>query len=93
MPNQPETHNDPRHGAAARDAQSLVLINDNVNTFGHVIATLVDLLGHTPTQAEQCAVITHHNGRCQVDRGSRAELEAKRDALRRQNLRADIVAE
>lgn len=47
----------------------LILWNDDVNTFDHVIDTLVELCGHTKEQAEQCALIVHNNGKCGVKRG------------------------
>ncbi len=46
----------------------LILWNDDVNTFGHVIDTLVELCGHSSEQAEQCAYIVHHKGKCAVKR-------------------------
>jgi len=47
----------------------LILWNDDVNTFEHVIDTLVELCGHSSEQAEQCAYIVHHKGKCAVKRG------------------------
>jgi len=32
----------------------IVLYNDDVNTFDHVIDTLIRVCNHTPEQAEQC---------------------------------------
>jgi ATP-dependent Clp protease adaptor protein ClpS len=52
-----------------KEYNELILWNDDVNTFDHVIETLVELCGHTPEQAEQCAFIVHHNGKCSVKRG------------------------
>jgi ATP-dependent Clp protease adaptor protein ClpS len=36
---------------------SLILYNDDINTFDHVIKSLVEICGHDPVQAEQCAMI------------------------------------
>ena len=44
----------------------IVLFNDDVNTFDHVIETLVYACEHTPIQAEQCAWIVHYKGKCTV---------------------------
>lgn len=44
----------------------IVLFNDDINTFEHVIKTLIKVCGHTPEQAEQCAIIVHFNGQCTV---------------------------
>ena len=40
----------------------IVLFNDDVNTFDHVIEMLIYACDHTPLQAEQCALIVHYNG-------------------------------
>ena len=37
----------------------IILYNDDVNTFDHVIKSLVSYCGHTYEQAEQCAYIVH----------------------------------
>ncbi|MCX6224293.1 MAG: ATP-dependent Clp protease adaptor ClpS [Bacteroidia bacterium] len=47
----------------------LVLHNDDVNTFVYVIDSLVEVCGHDPIQAEQCAFITHYQGKCDIKRG------------------------
>ena len=53
----------------------IVLYNDDVNTFEHVINTLVAYCDHTYQQAEQCAYIVHFSGKCIVKSGSYEELE------------------
>ena len=53
----------------------IILYNDDVNTFDHVINTLVAYCDHTYEQAEQCAYIVHHTGKCAVKTGSYEELE------------------
>lgn len=52
----------------------LVLYNDEVNTFDHVIKSLVEVCGHDPVQAEQCAMIVHLKGSCEVKIGMPAIL-------------------
>ncbi len=37
----------------------IVLFNDEVNTFDHVINTLISVCEHSPEQAEQCSLIVH----------------------------------
>lgn len=54
---------------------NIVLYNDNVNTFDHVINCLVRICDHEPLQAEQCAWIVHLNGKCSVKTGVYDELE------------------
>lgn len=46
--------------------KKLVLYNDDVNTFDHVIETLVKVCMHSPLQAEQCAMLVHYKGNCTV---------------------------
>ena len=53
----------------------IILYNDDVNTFDHVIKTLVAYCDHTYEQAEQCAYIVHCSGKCAVKTGSYEELE------------------
>lgn len=54
---------------------SIVLYNDDYNTFDHVIDCLVQFCDHEPIQAEQCAWIVHLNGKCAVKSGVYEELE------------------
>ena len=44
----------------------IVLFNDEVNTFDHVINTLMSVCEHSPEQAEQCSLIVHYKGKCTV---------------------------
>jgi ATP-dependent Clp protease adaptor protein ClpS len=44
----------------------IIVYNDDVNTFDHVIDTLIRVCDHTPEQAEQCSLIVHYNGKCTV---------------------------
>ena len=44
------------------DISVLILYNDDVNSFEHVIACLIDICGHSSHQAEQCAMIVHASG-------------------------------
>jgi ATP-dependent Clp protease adaptor protein ClpS len=60
---------------------AIVLYNDEVNSFEHVINCLTELCGHTPEQAEQCAWIVHHKGKYAVMLGSYEELAPVCDAL------------
>ena len=40
----------------------IVLFNDEVNTFDHVIDMLIYACDHTPEQAEQCSLLVHYKG-------------------------------
>jgi len=54
--------------------KSLILINDDVNSFDHVIESLIDVCNHNEEQAEQCAMITHLKGKCPIRKGDRDAL-------------------
>ena len=45
---------------AQSEKYSLVLINDNHNTFDYVIELLVKICNHDVLQAEQCAFLVHY---------------------------------
>ena len=59
----------------------MMLYNDDVNTFDHVISCLIDVCDHDSIQAEQCAFIVHHNGKCDVKHGSFEELKPLKQEL------------
>lgn len=65
--------------------ESLVLLNDG-NTFQHVIACLVMYCKHDPIQAEQCATIVHHKGKCQIKSGPSDEIGGLKTVLTRNGL-------
>ena len=54
---------------------SIILYNDDFNTFDHVISCLVQICNHEVIQAEQCAWIVHTNGKCIVKTGEYKELD------------------
>ncbi|MFP9113269.1 ATP-dependent Clp protease adaptor ClpS [Flavobacterium sp. RHBU_3] len=69
----------------------IVLYNDDVNTFDHVIETLMRVCEHTPHQAEQCSLIVHYNGKCTVKTGILNELVPQCTQLLEAGLSAEIV--
>ena len=54
---------------------SIILYNDDFNTFDHVISCLIQICNHELIQAEQCAWIVHTNGKCIVKTGEYKQLE------------------
>ena len=68
----------------------IVLYNDDVNTFDHVIDTLIRVCEHTNEQAEQCAILVHYKGRCTVKTGSYEELKPQCSSLLDAGLSAEI---
>jgi len=56
------------------DRRRLIVLNDNFNTFDHVIDTLINICKHTHQQAEQCTYLIHYKGKCSVKEGKMKEL-------------------
>ncbi|GAA4369973.1 hypothetical protein GCM10023185_44100 [Hymenobacter saemangeumensis] len=73
------------------EERSLVVYNDDVNTFEHVINTLIDVCGHQPQQAEQCTLLIHYKGQCAVKNGTYEELEPMCTAIHDRGISADVV--
>ena len=69
----------------------IVLYNDPVNTFDHVIETLMYTCDHTPEQAEQCSIIVHYNGKCTVKTGDYDDLLPRCSKMLEAGLSAEIV--
>ncbi len=68
----------------------LILFNDEVNTFDFVIESLIKVCGHDPVQAEQCTIIVHFKGKCDVKHGDYDKLEPLCTALLERGLTAEI---
>lgn len=73
------------------ELKELVLFNDDVNTFEHVISTLVKVCNHEPEQAEQCAYIVHYKGKCTVKYDAYEKLIPYCEALLERQLTAKII--
>ncbi len=74
-----------------KNLSEIVLFNDEVNTFDHVIQTLIDVCEHTPEQAEQCSLIVHYNGKCTVKTGEYSDLKPRCTRLLQAGLSAEIL--
>lgn len=73
---------------------SLIVWNDEVNTFEWVIETLIEICGHSAEQAEQCAIIIDSKGKYAVKQGSYDILKPQCDAITDRGINAtiDVVA-
>ena len=69
----------------------IIVFNDDVNTFDHVIETLIRVCNHTAEQAEQCSLIVHYKGKCTVKTGALDELKPQCTQLLEAGLSAEIV--
>jgi ATP-dependent Clp protease adaptor protein ClpS len=70
--------------------RELVLYNDDVNTFDHVIEALIEICKHDMLQAEQCTYIVHYNGKCSVKSDSYLKLKPMKEGLTDRGLSAVI---
>lgn len=70
---------------------SLVVFNDDVNTFDYVINALMEYCGHSQEQAEQCTLIIHFKGKCSVKNGDFEELLPIRTAICDRGISAEIL--
>ncbi len=68
----------------------IVLYNDEVNTFDFVIDMLMRYCNHNLYQAEQCAMITHHNGKSIIKKGTYEKLEPIASVLLEKGLSVEI---
>jgi len=72
------------------ESGTLVLYNDDVNTFEHVIKSLVEVCGHDSVQAEQCAMIVHFKGSCDVKIGTVEVLNSMSRSLNLKGLNSKV---
>lgn len=69
----------------------IILYNDDINTFDHVIETLIRVCSHTAEQAEQCALLVHYKGKCTVKSGDYKDLKPQCTQLLEAGLSAEII--
>jgi len=72
------------------ESSTLILYNDDINTFEHVIKSLVEICGHDSVQAEQCAIIVHFKGSCEVKIGLSEVLNAMSRSLNLKGLNSKV---
>jgi ATP-dependent Clp protease adaptor protein ClpS len=75
------------------ESGSLILYNDDINTFEHVIKSLVEICGHDSVQAEQCALIVHFKGSCEVKLGVVEVLNAMSRSLNAKGLNSKVESQ
>ena len=72
------------------DPCSLIVWNDDVNTFEWVIETLVEVCGHSHEQAEQCSYFIHYKGKYAVKQGTYDDLKPQCDAITERGINATV---
>lgn len=70
--------------------KKLVLFNDPVNSFEHVISCLCKYLKFTEEQANQCALIVHTKGKYIIKEGTQESLEPLQEILGNAGLTVEI---
>ena len=73
------------------EIHEIILYNDDINTFDHVIDCLISICDHTPLQAEQCTLIVHYKGKCSVKSGTLFDLKPRLKKLTAADLTAEII--
>lgn len=69
---------------------SLIVWNDDVNTFDWVIETLMEVCHHSREQAEQCAIFIHTTGKYAVKNGSFEFLKPRCEAIQERLIQATV---
>jgi ATP-dependent Clp protease adaptor protein ClpS len=69
---------------------SLIVWNDEVNTFEWVIKALIEICNHSNEQAEQCAMLIHTQGKYAVKQGLYDDLKPMCDAITERGIGATI---
>ena len=72
------------------EIKKIMVYNDDVNSFDWVISSFIEVCEHDPSQAEQCSLVIHSNGKCSVKSGSYDELEPVCLELLRRQISAKI---
>lgn len=72
------------------ELSTIVLFNDDVNTFEWVIECLETYCQHDSLQAEQCATIVHYTGKCIIKIGSFEKLKPICETLLEKGLTVEI---
>lgn len=73
-----------------QDIKKLMVWNDDVNTFDHVIQALVEICDHDEIQAEQSAWLIHTVGKHDVKHGAEDKLIPMCEALLDRSISAEI---
>ncbi len=76
--------------AGLKESHRLILWNDEINSFDHVIYCLTKYLDYTDGQAEKIAWEVHTKGKCAILEGSFTEVEVYRKILQQEGLTVSV---
>jgi ATP-dependent Clp protease adaptor protein ClpS len=85
-----ETKTEKKEKTKKDNNSTLVIWNDDVNTFDWVIVSLIEICQHTLEQAQQCATIAHRKGKCDVKSGSKDEMLKLKKQLNDRKIEATV---
>lgn len=68
----------------------LTMYNDDVNSYGYIMAYLIRFCKHDPIQAEQCANIAHNNGKCNIKLGTFIDMFELHSTFEDGNIKTEI---
>lgn len=72
---------------------TVIVHNDNVNTFDNVINSLVEICNHDTLQAGQCAMLIDKCGKTDVKSGRVEDMTHISSLLKERGLRTELVSE
>ena len=76
--------------ATTKPSNRLILWNDEVNTFDHVIHCLMRYLQYSESEAARIAWTVHNKGKCVILEGSHTEMEIYRKILKTERLTVTV---
>lgn len=76
--------------SSIKTVHRLILWNDEVNSFEHVICCLVKYLDYNLKQAQKIANKVHNEGKCAILEGSFTEMEVYRKILQQEGLTVSV---
>ena len=81
----------PKASESKIKVKSLFLMNDDYNSFDYVVDCLTAICDHDPIQAEQCALLTHYKGSCEIMLGANDDLLPVQEDLALYGLNVEIL--
>lgn len=80
----------PNQKSSSSPTRHLILYNDDINTFGYIMESLIEVCEHDDLQAEQCTYLAHHKGKIDVKAGTTYYLGPMQEALLNRGIKASI---
>jgi ATP-dependent Clp protease adaptor protein ClpS len=90
MGNKPWQNEEVAFMTSLKNIYSLIVWNDEINSFDWVIETLIDICNHSMEQAEQCALLIHTKGKYAVKQGDFDKLKSLCEAITDRGINATV---